>query len=374
MKLRTSPFLSVLFSLILLASSFTPAARAQDGSGLDGIQAAYHDLLDLFYRPLDPTELLRAGWSTLSTDADRRGASKPGPLADLPSDADAAFVVFSGAYSNYVASLPPSFTPAMAAADVENGMADSVHEQHTHYLPPAVMQRFLSTVGGGQQSIGLGVRLGGDPPGLVTDVAPGGPAQVAGLQAGDVIVAADGKDLSSTDTPTLAAALTGAQGSTVELSIDRGSGPVSITVTRGPYYFPPLDSRVLPDGVGYLRLADFVISGTSLPNGTELLADLDRRLDEFDAQGVQGLILDLRNNGGGSLQTTDELLGRFLPDTTRTVHELDQRGHETFELAGGRMHARQLPMAVLINGGSASASEVTAAALRGAHRASLVGQ
>ena len=374
MKLRTSPFLSVLFSLILLASSFTPAAGAQDGSGLDGIQAAYHDLLDLFYRPLDPTELLRAGWSTLSTDADRRGASKPGPLADLPSDADAAFVVFSGAYSNYVASLPPSFTPAMAAADVENGMADSVHEQHTHYLPPAVMQRFLSTVGGGQQSIGLGVRLGGDPPGLVTDVAPGGPAQVAGLQAGDVIVAADGKDLSSTDTPTLAAALTGAQGSTVELSIDRGSGPVSITVTRGPYYFPPLDSRVLPDGVGYLRLADFVISGTSLPNGTELLADLDRRLDEFDAQGVQGLILDLRNNGGGSLQTTDELLGRFLPDTTRTVHELDQRGHETFELAGGRLHAHQLPMAVLINGGSASASEVTAAALHDAHRAVLVGQ
>src|SRR6266852_2886169 len=131
------------------------------------------------------------------------------------------------------------------------------------------------------------------------------------------------------------------------------SCPQSFTVTRGPYYFPPLDSRVLPDGVAYLRLAAFVISGTSLPNGTELLADLDRRLDDFDAQGVQSLILDLRNNGGGSLQTTDELLGRFLPDTARSVHELDQRGHETFELAGGRMHARQLPMAVLINGGSA---------------------
>ena len=101
---------------------------------------------------------------------------------------------------------------------------------------------------------------------------------------------------------------------------------------------------------------------------------LDRRLDDFDAQGVQGLILDLRNNAGGSLQTTDELLGRFLPDTARSVHELDQRGHQTFELAGGRLHARQLPMVVLINGGSASASEVTAAALRDAHRAILVGQ
>ena len=374
MKPRTSPYLSVLFSLLLLASSLAPAAHAQDGSGLDGVQAAYHDLLDLFYKPLDPPELLRAGWTTLGADAERRGAKAPGPLPDLPSDADAALAVFSGAYSSYVANLPTSFTAAMAAADVEGGMADSLHEQHTHYLPPAVMQRFLSTVGGGQQSIGLGIRLGGDPPGLITDVAPGGPAATAGLQAGDVLLSADGKDLSSTDTPSLAAALTGPQGSTVDLSIDRGNGPQSFTVTRGPYYFPPLDSRVLPDGVGYLRLADFVISGTSLPNGTELLADLDRRLDDFDAQGVQSLILDLRNNGGGSLQTTDELLGRFLPDTARSVHELDQRGHETFELAGGRLHARQLPMAVLINGGSASASEVTAAALHDAHRAILVGQ
>jgi len=374
MIVRSSSLRAALFSLLVLASSLAPAARAQDVTGLDGVQAEYHDLLDLFYRPLDPRDLLRAGWTTLGTDADRRGAAAPAPLPDLPTDADAAFAIFSSAYTNYVATLPTGFASAQAAADVASGMADSVHEQHTHYLPAGVMQRFLSTVGGGQQAIGLGIRLGGDPPGLIADVAPGGPAATAGLQPGDVILAADGKDLSSADTPTLAAALTGAQGSTVSLSIDRGNGPQSVTITRGPYYFPPLDSRILPDAVGYLKLADFVISGTSLPNGTELLADLDRRLDEFDAQGVQSLILDLRNNGGGSLQTTDELLGRFLPDTARTVHELDERGHETFELAGGRLHVRQLPMAVLINGGSASASEVTAAALRDAHRAVLVGE
>lgn len=366
---------AVLFSLVLLATSFSsPAAYAQDATGLDSVQATYRDLLELFYKPLEPRVLLQAGWTALGADAARRGAATPEPLPELSGDADAAFAIFAEAYSKYVASLPAGFSPPMAAAEVANGMAESVHEQHTNYLPPAVMQGFLSTVGGGQQAIGLGIRLGSDPRGLIVEVAPDGPAAVAGLQAGDVILSADNKDLSATDTPTVAAALTGPRGSNVSLSIDRGDGPLSISVTRGPYYFPPLESRLLDNRVGYLRLTDFVISGTTLPNGTELLADLDRRLDDLDAQGAQGLILDLRNNGGGSLQTTDELLGRFLPDTARTVHELDGRGHETFELASGRLHARQLPMAVLINGGSASASEITAAALHSAHRAVLVGQ
>jgi carboxyl-terminal processing protease len=365
---------SILFSLTLLASSVAPTGHAQDTNGLDGIHAAYTDLLDLFYRPLNAHDLLSAGWAALRTDAERRGVAAPGPLSELPADADQAFNVFADAYSNYVATLPAGLSASAAAADVQSGMADSVHEQHTHYLSPAIMQRFLSVVGGGQQAVGLGIRLGSEPPGLITEVAPGGPAAAAGLQAGDVVVRADGKDLSSADTPAIAAALTGAAGSTVSLSIDRGGGPITIVATRGPYYFPPLESRILPDGVGYVRLADFVISGTTLPNGTELLSDLDRRLDELDAQGAQTLVLDLRNNGGGSVQTADSILGRFLSDTSRSVREFDQRGHETFELASGRMRPRQLPMAVLINGGSASASEVTAVALRDAHRAVLVGQ
>jgi C-terminal peptidase prc len=194
------------------------------------------------------------------------------------------------------------------------------------------------------------------------------------VQTGDVIVAADGKDLSGSDTPSIAAALTGPPGSTISLTIDRGNGPQTFDITRGAYYFPPLTSAMLAGGVGYLKLSDFVISGTSLPNGSELLADLDQQLSDLDAQGAQTLVLDLRNNGGGSVQTADEILGRFLPDTVRSVRESDERGHETFELAAGRIHARQLPMAVLINGGSASASEVTAAALHDDHRAVLVGQ
>jgi len=366
--------LACCLSLILLTgSALAPAVYAQDATGLDAIGAEYHDMLDLFYRPIDPHDLLQAAWTALGSDASRRGAPAPAPLPDLPDDADGAFSTFSSAYSAYVASA--SLPSGAAAIDVEMGMADSVHEQHTHYLSPGIMHAFLSTVGGGQQSTGLGIRLGGDPPGLIMDVAPGGPADAAGVQPGDVIVGVDAKDVSHTDTTTtLSSALAGPAGSSVQLSIDRGNGPQVVSVTRGAYYFPPLQSSMLPGGVGYLKLSDFVISGTTLPDGTEILADLDKSLDDLDAQGAQSLILDLRNNGGGSVQTADEILGRFLPETVRSVRESDQRGHLTYELAGGRTHDRQLPMVVLVNGGSASASEITASALRDAHRALLVGQ
>jgi C-terminal processing protease CtpA/Prc len=292
--------LSLLLSLGLLVSSLAPA-HAQEAPGLDGLRAAYYDLLDLFYRPIDGRDLLQAGWTTLSIDAPRRGGSSPGPLPDLPSNADAAFDVFAVTYSSYVASLPATFTAATAAADIETGMADSLHEQHTHYLSPAIMQRFLQTVGGGQQAVGLGIRLGNDPPGLITAVAPGGAAAQAGLQPGDLILNVDDRDMSNADVLTLSRALVGPSGSTITLTIDRGNGPQTLDITRGPYYFPPLDSRLLPDGVGYLKLSDFVISGTTLPDGTELLADLDRRLDDLDTQGATSLVLDLRGNGGGSL-------------------------------------------------------------------------
>src|SRR5258708_22456879 len=100
-----------------MASWLAPATRAQDATGVNSISAEYHDLLDLFYRPLTPQDVLQGGWTALTMDAARRGAPTPEPLPDLPGDPDAAFATLGAAYTRYVAGLPPSFTPTMAAAD-----------------------------------------------------------------------------------------------------------------------------------------------------------------------------------------------------------------------------------------------------------------
>src|SRR5690242_14544475 len=122
------PVRTLLVTALLLALTLVPA-QAQSND-LDGIQAAYQDMLQLFYRPLPPGDLLRAGWGRLQIEARQRGAADPPALPDLPDDPNAAFQAFAGPYQAYAPSLPPN----VAAMSVESGMADSVHENHTHAL------------------------------------------------------------------------------------------------------------------------------------------------------------------------------------------------------------------------------------------------
>ena len=220
--LSRSLFAISLSLMLLCASVLSPAAYAQDASGLDAIQAEYHYLIDLFYRPVDPHALLQAGWSALAADATRRGAPAPKALPELPADADGAFATFAAAYSEYVTDLPPSMPVSAAAAAVEMAMANSLQEQHTHFLSPGVMRAFLSTVGGGQ-SVSRSRRPPGERSARSGDRG-GARAVQPRRRASSLatsILAADGKDLSHADTPALQAALAGSAG--LDRAVDRRS-------------------------------------------------------------------------------------------------------------------------------------------------------
>ncbi|HEY7270063.1 MAG TPA: S41 family peptidase, partial [Dehalococcoidia bacterium] len=123
-----------------------------------------------------------------------------------------------------------------------------------------------------------------------------------------------------------------------------------------------------------MRLRTFPFPSTIQPSGRRLDQELDAALAEFEAQGVQSWVLDLRDNGGGSGLFAEALLGRFVAPGTLADHESDASGHLAEDTVDGHLFPVQRPLAVLVNERSASASEMTASTFREAGRALLVGQ
>ena len=145
------------------------------------VKAAYDNLMNLYYRPIEPPALLNAGWRGLGRAASAAGLPQPPGLGVIPSDRDQAFAAFSASYAAYLASLSPASNlqnPGFAAA---RGMASSLNDDHTNFLSPAGYNAFLASLGGGDLPVGLGMRTTGVPPWLVTAVAPGGPAASASI-------------------------------------------------------------------------------------------------------------------------------------------------------------------------------------------------
>jgi len=378
-------FLAPLLLLALLAAaSFAPvqiskAGAQQPASGqvpgqVDVVKAAYDNLMDLYYKPLTPSVLLNAGWQGLTRTAASAGLPTPQPLGTLPDSRDDAYSAFASKYNAYIGGLPPGASGQSLAFALVRGMASSLNDDHTNFLPPSTYSSFLSELGGGDLPVGFGIQTTGAAPWIVTAVAPGGPAAKASIQAGDEIVGSDGADLRTASPAAFNSATGGPVGTSHQLAIQRSSGRVTMTVTRGTYYFPPLSSTMLDSQVGYIAVDHFADAGLTLPNGTEFLSDFDRRLSDLDAQGATGLILDFRGNPGGDSLAAEELLGRFLPASAKTDLRYDNRGHEALGIVAGPMHPVQLPMVVLVNGNSASSSELVASTLKEAGRALLVGQ
>lgn len=364
-----------LMALLLIAGLMAGAggvrsARADgDAPGLGIVRAAYNDLLGLSYVHPDPVTMLTAGWASIPAALPKDTAPPP-PLAPLPADPDAAFAAFATAYNSYIATYQlyqlRDHVPDRVALGIAGGMAGAAGERHTRLIIGD-----LTDLTGGAQ-FGLGIQATTHPPVIVTALAPGySPAQVAGVRPGDEVIAVDSHLVqSSLD---LAPPLSTVQGGQMTLTVRRGGQQLQITITPGDFSFPLLSSKMLPGGAGYLRLNDFGVNNAYFDNLTPFTTELDQQLDGFDAHGAKAMILDLRDNGGADTAAAAALLGRFLPDGTLTLREFDGAGRQALGAVSGAMHARQLPMVVLINGGTSAAAEEAAAVLHENNRAVLLG-
>jgi len=215
------------------------------------------------------------------------------------------------------------------------------------------------------EGIGAYVDISGD---YMTIISPikGSPAAKAGLRAGDKVIAIDGEDMTGISPEAVRQRVLGPEGTTVTLTIMREGEdhPFDVSITRAKITTPLVESEMRSDGIGYVRLNTFGDSADS---------ELRAAIEELLAQNPKGLILDLRYNGGGYLDQGIAVASEFLPGDQVVVYQKFGDGKLEEHKSSGDGVAVDIPMVVLINEGSASASEIVAGALQDYGRAKLVG-
>lgn len=200
--------------------------------------------------------------------------------------------------------------------------------------------------------------------GLVTIVAPmkKSPAQKAGIKAGDMIYAVDGKEVSKLEISQVQALLKGEKGTDVDLTLLRGEKKVEVTVTRDEIVEDTVSSRMLDNQIGYIQVTAF----------EQVTAEQFRNaIDKLEKQGEKGLIIDLRNNGGGLLDTAVDMLDRMLPEGV-VVYSKDKNGKKQ-EYKAEDPDKFDKPLVILVNENSASASEVFSGAIQDENVGKLAG-
>ncbi|PIR20363.1 MAG: peptidase S41 [Deltaproteobacteria bacterium CG11_big_fil_rev_8_21_14_0_20_47_16] len=244
------------------------------------------------------------------------------------------------------------------------GMMD-VLDPHSVFMSPAVYKELRMETGGRFAGVGLEVTI---KKGLITIVSPieGSPADHAGIKAGDRIIKINGKSTRDVDLGEAIGMMRGRSGSQVTLTLQRDENkhPFDVTLRRKVIQVPSIRAELLPDRIGYARI-------TSFQERTG--ADLADALHDMEKNGsLNGLILDLRNNPGGLLDQAVDVSDLFLSAGTIVTTE-SRRQEIDRRIATGEGTEPGYPIIILINGGSASASEIVAGALQDNGRALLMG-
>ncbi|WP_298704218.1 S41 family peptidase [uncultured Veillonella sp.] len=241
-----------------------------------------------------------------------------------------------------------------------SGMVDSLGDPHSQYLDQKSMENLMEHTSGTYS--GVGIVLGAGKNGLeVATAIEDQPAAKAGIRSGDIIVSINGIDTSSITMEEASKNIRGEAGTTVVLGILRDNEVKEYTLTREQITLPTVKGKMLNDSIGYIRVSQFA------ENSGE---DFARIYKELSAKGMKKLVLDLRDNPGG-LVTTAQEIGSYVLPTGPIVTIQDRSGRvESYDSEG---LGHDLPMVVLINKGSASASEIIAGAVQDEQVGTIVG-
>jgi carboxyl-terminal processing protease len=274
--------------------------------------------------------------------------------------------VFRENYNRILANYVREIKPVDLKYAGMEGMLASLGDPHTMFLSPRAAKAFADDTRA--NFFGVGARLSPDPLGAsVGSVFEDGPAHAAGLRAGNVIIGVDGVSMSGREIDNIVDRIKGPEGTVVKLEViqEGKDKPVTLTIRRARIIAPTVESKMMEGtSIGYLNISSF-----SEPTA----AQFDRELAKLEGQGMRGLVIDVRNNPGGLLETSVDLLSRFVSNKVVVKMKFRDGQEEVARTYSGGVREFRYPIVVLMNEESASAAEIFAGCLKDYGKATLVG-
>lgn len=243
------------------------------------------------------------------------------------------------------------------------GMTSSLNDPYTVFMNKEEYKSFVEQSEG--HFVGIGAQLGikEEKPTVVSPIE-GSPAEAAGLKAGDIILKVDDKDVSGMALDTIVGMVRGEQGVSVKLTVLRNEkDTIDINIVRDVIKVVTVKGEIVDGNIGYIQIASF---------DEDVAKDFKEKIIELKVQGMKGMILDLRGNPGGFLNEAVEVASQFIEKGKVVTYTIDKYGKKNESKSVGG-EAEGMPLTILIDGGSASASEVVTGALRDYEAGTIVG-
>jgi carboxyl-terminal processing protease len=368
MKRLLSLMLAGVFAATLTQLPATsPAATSTHLSAQDAAEIAtsYQHLTSDFYKKVDPQSILDGVRSQLSSTLKTAGVKGQIPAlhsADAPgADVHAIDLAVESAARDANTKLSPHDLSYAAIT----GMMKSVNDRYTVFMDPkeyAALNQGLD----GTDFGGTGIVIQADDQTKfisVSNVVPGAPADKAGIQQDDLITGIDGTTTKGMSLDVASSHLRGKEGTKVILSIQRdGKAIPPVTITRAKIHQLSVYEKMLPDKIGYVALTVF---------GKDTGAELDTALDRLQQEGARALIMDLRDNGGGYLEAAVAVSSKFI--SSGPVVSVESRASNITTLEADDTAIPPIPLVVLVNGHTASASEITSGAIQDSGVGTIIG-
>jgi len=271
-------------------------------------------------------------------------------------------------YQHHFDLISMRYVKQVSVADLRHaameGLVATLGDPHTNYFEPVAAERFSTESHG--DFVGVGARLADDPLGAkVATVFEGGPASGAGLKVNDVIIAVDKKKVAGVEISEIVNKIRGPEGTEVTLSINRAGDatPRDLKIVRRRVEIPSAEGKILPGNVGYIAVSNFA---ETTPK------QFGHALDKAIEAKATGLIIDMRGNPGGLLESAVEMLSKFSPNQTVVTMKF-RRGQDRKETASDQVVSFPRPIVILVDEDSASAAEIFSGCMRDYKLAKLVG-